>query len=76
MSDCECMSNCRYFKDSLMDEFPLMLKLRQEQYCRGNNTTCARYMVFKALGKEDVPADLKPAQAERAKAIIDNARKG
>lgn len=72
MPDCERMQGCPYFQNELIKEFPMMLKLRQERFCRGDNTACALYMVFKALGKEHVPADLIPSQNERAKEIIDN----
>ena len=32
------------------------------KYCKGDNSGCARYMVFKALGREEVPLDLYPNQ--------------
>lgn len=42
----------------------------KKRYCLGDNSKCARYMIFKSLGKEKVPADLVPNQVERAAAII------
>jgi hypothetical protein len=48
-----------------------MAELRQEKYCKGDNSLCARYIVFKALGKEHVPADLLPFQTDKAKELID-----
>jgi hypothetical protein len=73
MPDCERMSECPYYSGELMKTFPMMLEIRQKRYCRGDYTTCARYMVFKALGKQNVPADLIPSQTERAKEIIEKA---
>ena len=73
MANCECMQGCPYFEKDLMKQLPDVLKLRQEQYCLGDNSTCARYMVFKALGKSNVPLDLLPSQVEKARVIIKNA---
>ena len=39
-------------------------------YCRGDNSKCARYMVFEALGVGRAPDDLFPNQEDRAKQII------
>ena len=36
----------------------------------GDNTSCVRYIVFKAKGSENVPADLFPSQVERAQTLI------
>ena len=41
-----------------------------EKYCLGDNSDCARYMVFKELGKPAVPANLYPNMHERAKNIL------
>ena len=50
-----------------LDAIKEMLKNR---YCRGVNTECARYRVFKALGKAHVPDDLPPNDQERAGLIL------
>jgi hypothetical protein len=42
----------------------------KKKYCLGENTGCARHMVFKKLGKISVPANLYPNMVDRAKAII------
>ena len=57
------------FNDKLaaMPSFAENLKTK---YCHGDNTICARYIVFKALGQPKVPADLYPNQEDRAKQII------
>ncbi len=42
----------------------------KDKYCRGDFEKCARYMVFKALGKENVPSDLFPVQVYRVEDIL------
>jgi len=70
MPECECLKGCPYFNAPIMKEFDAMAQLRKQRYCLGSNSDCARYQVFKALGKIMVPADLLPSQVERAKEII------
>lgn len=70
MPDCECLKDCPYFENEVMKEIDVMAKIRQEQYCRGDYSQCARYIVFKALGKANVPRNLLPFQADKAKALI------
>lgn len=41
-------------------------------YCEQDYEKCGRYMIFKAIGRENVPKDLFPNQAERASEIIRN----
>lgn len=75
MPDCECLKTCPYFNDTLMQEFDAVAEMRKQKYCRGDNSLCARYMVFKALGRENVPKDLTPYQTQRAKELIDKGQK-
>jgi len=74
MPDCECLNGCPYFNDDLVQEIALIAKLRKQKYCKGDNSLCARYMVFKALGRENVPLDMLPSQVEKAKELIKNIR--
>lgn len=74
MADCECLSACPFFNDRMADK-PATSELMKKQYCRDNYASCARYLVFKALGKEAVPPDLFPNNRERAEKIIDDASK-
>lgn len=39
-------------------------------YCRDRFEECARYKVFHALGRPQVPIDLFPTQLTRAQALI------
>ncbi len=70
MSDCECLPGCAFFNDRMKDNDGLGAIYKQN-YCRGNNLECARYQVFKALGKTAVPVDLYPNMRARAKTIIE-----
>jgi hypothetical protein len=53
-----------------MEGIDLTAEVRRQEYCMSNYHSCARYMVFKALGKESVPDDLLPFQVERAQKLI------
>jgi hypothetical protein len=39
-------------------------------YCLDDNSNCARYLVFKKLGKADIPINLYPNMVGRAKEIL------
>ena len=69
MADCELLEGCVFFNDKMAD-MPATAELYKDQYCRENNLECARYMVFNALGKENVPLDLFPNMKDRAQEII------
>jgi len=69
MADCECLKGCPFFNDKMKDTEGLGA-LYKEQYCLGDNTVCARYMVFKKLGKPGVPADLYPNMVAQATKLI------
>lgn len=45
----------------------------KDHYCLKNFSGCARHLVFKALGRENVPIDLYPTEVERARRIIEGA---
>ena len=69
MADCEVLGGCPFFNDK-MANMPGTASAFKRKYCQGDNRSCARYMVLKALGKPKVPADLFPNQGDRAKKII------
>lgn len=72
MVDCECLSTCPFFNDRMADK-PATSELLKKQYCRDNFDQCARYQVFKKLGKSAIPPDLFPNSRDRAEDIINNA---
>lgn len=69
MSDCECLKGCIFFNDKMKD-VGAVGAMYKKRYCTGDSSMCARYMVFKKLGKASVPADLYPNQQDRAKQIL------
>ncbi|MBN2874637.1 MAG: hypothetical protein JXM71_06040 [Spirochaetales bacterium] len=73
MADCECLAKCPFFNDKMMEK-PATAQLLKSRYCTGDNSDCARHMVFVAVGAAAVPSDLYPAQTERVEAIIASAR--
>ncbi len=70
MADCELLAGCIFFNDK-MTEMPTMAAMYKRDFCKGDSSTCARYMVFKALGRPSVPPDLFPNMAARARALIE-----
>jgi len=69
MADCEKLRSCPFFRDELA-YMPRTAALMKETYCRGDKSTCARYVV--ALKGIPVPGDLFPNQRDRAHRIIAN----
>ena len=69
MADCECLGGCVFFNDK-MANMPQIAESMKKRYCKIDNSQCARFMVFKKLGKPKVPKDLFPNQIERAKSIM------
>ena len=69
MATCPCVSGCPFFNDK-MANMPQAAEQLKKRFCQGDNSACARFMVFSALGKGRVPADLTPRQQDRAQAII------
>jgi len=69
MDKCECINGCPFFNDKMSDSSGLG-SMYKRKYCLGNYSNCARYMVFKKLGKPMVPADLYPNMRDRAEQII------
>jgi len=72
MADCECLSGCPFFNDK-MANMPAMKEMFKRNYCMSDYTNCARYMIFKDLGKQAVPSNLFPNQKEKALEILKNA---
>ncbi len=69
MADCELIATCLFFKDQ-MEKAPDMADYQKKKYCEGDNSVCARYIVFKALGRENVPRDLLPIQIDIGNELI------
>jgi len=69
MSDCECLEKCPFFNDK-MEKMPSLAHLLKRQYCQGDNSSCARYMVFKAKGRDAVPSTLYPNDKKQAEKLL------
>lgn len=74
MADCASLPRCIFFNDK-MASMPVATDMMKKKYCRADFQACARYMVLAALGREQVPLDLYPNQADRAKQIIAQSKK-
>lgn len=66
---CELLENCIFFNDA-MSGMPATSELIKQRHCLDNDTECARYLVFRALGRPAVPTDLFPSEVARARDII------
>jgi hypothetical protein len=53
-----------------MKDMPGTASVIKRNYCQGDNSKCARFLVAKAIGKEKVPLDLYPVNLDRANKII------
>ncbi len=69
MADCELLEKCIFFADK-MENMPKTAEILKNKYCRGDNSQCARHMVFAACGREKVPLYLFPGMVEIAQDII------
>lgn len=72
MAKCECLSGCLFFNDKMKDSEGLG-KIYKQKYCLGDNTKCARYLVYKKLGKARVPNNLYPNMLAQAEQLINKA---
>jgi hypothetical protein len=71
MPECECTPRCPFFGGKMSQIMPVIVEAMRKQYCLGDNSNCARYMVRQALGSpQAVPEDLTPNQVEVAKQVI------
>lgn len=71
MADCECLERCIFFNDKMATR-PATAGVYKRRFCHEENTHCARYIVFKNLGKEAVPNDLYPNEFQRAEKLLEN----
>ena len=69
MAKCQLIAGCLFFNDK-MQNMPAISGIYKKNYCQGDNSNCARFMVFQALGREKVPEDLFPNQRDRAETLI------
>lgn len=69
MADCELLQGCLFFNDKMSIEEGIGA-MYKKNYCQGDNSKCARYIVAKKLGREKVPADLYPNMVDKANELV------
>jgi hypothetical protein len=69
MADCPSLPKCPFFNDK-MSGSPAMAGIMKRKYCQGDNSGCARWMVFQKTGPGTVPADLFPNQVEKVATLV------
>jgi hypothetical protein len=69
MASCKFIETCIFFNDK-MAEMPSIANLYKRRFCEAGDPSCARHRVVEALGRENVPQNLYPNDAERADALI------
>ena len=65
MQECELIDSCPFYNGQLEGDEE-QINLLKEKYCLGTYFNCARFMVFTALGRENMPDKLFPHQKDRA----------
>ncbi len=71
---CECLSGCLFYNDKMPMDHGIGA-IFKKKYCLGNQAICARYQVFRALGRGFVPDNLYPNMLDMAQAMIENANR-
>jgi len=74
MARCELWESCTFHNNKMPCDASLGA-IYKRHYCNGDYGNCARYMVYKALGKEVLPMNLYPNQQDRAREIISRGQK-
>lgn len=70
MANCPLLESCIFFNDEMGDKPDLISKSFKIRFCQISNEQCARWLVYRALGKEGVPRDLYPNQGHRGINLI------
>lgn len=70
---CALTEGCIFFNDK-MANMPSMAAMYKERYCQNDFETCARFQVFKAVGRENVPQNLYPNEQDRVQLVIEAVR--
>lgn len=75
MTKCRLTETCIFFNDEMENKPDIITKSFKQRFCYGSYMSCARWQVYDAIGRENVPRDLYPNQDERVKGIIEAAVK-
>jgi len=69
MPACELLPTCSFINDGIT-KLPISMDYIKNSFCNLDNSECARYVVYKALGRDKVPANLYPTERMRANRLI------
>ena len=71
MRRCTITSECPFFNDELSKMHTAKERENlKRKYCGGGNSSCARYIVFEALGLDEVPGNLFPEELFKVSVIL------
>jgi hypothetical protein len=73
MAECPNLPTCQFFTGK-MERMPSVSLYLKHQFCKGDNTNCARWMVYSSLGEGNTPDDLFPNEPKRAYELITKGR--
>lgn len=70
MISCELLEQCLFFSEPTA-QMPSTAKALKARYCTGGgHHACARYIISRKLGKEQIPEDLFPNQLDRLLEVL------
>jgi hypothetical protein len=69
MANCELLAGCPFFNNRLQ-YMPSLSRVYKSSFCKGDNSRCARHIVFRALGEEKIPVNLGPNQYDKALSMV------
>jgi hypothetical protein len=73
MNKCQVLEDCRFFND-IIENVPSISEALKKQYCLADNSECARFRIFREIGKEHLPDDVFPHEMDKAEKLIRNFR--
>jgi len=73
MNKCPVLEQCRFF-NNIIEDVPSISEALKEQYCLCDHSGCARFFIFREIGKEHLPDDVFPHEMEKAEKIVRNFR--
>jgi len=69
MPQCPSLPKCIFFNDKMANR-PATAAMMKKNYCEGDNSNCARWLVCQAKGGPAVPTDLFPNEREKVAALL------
>ena len=69
MAACENLAKCPFYQGQMKMDSGIGA-MYKSNYCEGDKTQCARYMIASTIGKEHMPEGLYPNMVDKAKKII------